>query len=135
MTKDSKTLSYLAPVIECGSLRSASRHLDISQPTLSKSIERLERELGSKLLERGAAGVVPTPLGEILYSHAPRSIQREGRPVEEIRPGDVVQIPPGVRHWHGAAAATGMTHISLTEEVDGRNATWMGKVTDEQYRR
>jgi quercetin dioxygenase-like cupin family protein len=54
---------------------------------------------------------------------------------EEIRPGDVVWIPPGMRHWHGATATTGMSHIALQEQVDGRNVDWMGKVADEQYRR
>jgi quercetin dioxygenase-like cupin family protein len=76
------------------------------------------------------------PVGQTLIVTAGVGwIQREGKPTEEIRPGDAVWIPPGVRHWHGAAATTGMAHISLTEEVEGQNATWMEKVTDEQYRR
>ena len=62
-------------------------------------------------------------------------VQRWGGPVEEIRPGDVVWIPPGVKHWHGATAATGMTHIALQEHVDGRVADWMEQVTDDQHRR
>jgi len=62
-------------------------------------------------------------------------IQREGGAVEEMRAGDVVWTPPGVKHWHGAAATTGMTHIALTEQVDGQVATWMEQVSDEQYRR
>jgi quercetin dioxygenase-like cupin family protein len=92
---------------------------------------------GLVTFEPGARSAWHThPVGQILIvTEGVGWIQREGRPVEEIRPGDVVQIPPGVRHWHGAAATTGMTHISLTEEVDGRNATWMEKVTDDQYRR
>jgi DNA-binding transcriptional LysR family regulator len=73
---DSKKLSYLATVIEYGSFRNAARHLDVSQPALSKSIDRLERELGVKLLERSAGGVLATPMGEILYSHA-KSIREE----------------------------------------------------------
>lgn len=73
---DSKKLSYLAAVVEYGSFRSASRHLDVSQPALSKSIDRLERELGVKLLERGTAGIITTPMGEILYSHA-KTIREE----------------------------------------------------------
>ena len=60
-------------------------------------------------------------------------VQQEGGPVEEIRPGDVVWIPPGVKHWHGAAATTGMTHIAITESLDGKNSEWMEKVSDEQY--
>jgi quercetin dioxygenase-like cupin family protein len=60
-------------------------------------------------------------------------VQQEGKPVEEIRPGDVVWIPPGVKHWHGAAATTGMTHIAITESLDGKSSQWMEKVSDEQY--
>ncbi|QBY55555.1 (R)-mandelonitrile lyase [Cupriavidus oxalaticus] len=59
--------------------------------------------------------------------------QEWGKPVQEIRPGDVVWCPPGVKHWHGAAAATAMTHLAVTGTVDGKNVTWMEKVSDEQY--
>jgi quercetin dioxygenase-like cupin family protein len=75
------------------------------------------------------------PLGQALIVTAGVGwVQRWGGPVEEIRPGDVVWIPPGVKHWHGATATTGMTHIALQEHVDGEVAEWMEKVTDEQYR-
>jgi hypothetical protein len=57
-----------------------------------------------------------------------------GGPIEEIRRGDVVWIPPDQKHWHGATAATGMTHIAIQEYLDGMNVDWMEKVTDEQYR-
>ena len=60
-------------------------------------------------------------------------VQQDGKSVEEMRPGDVVWIPPGVKHWHGAAATTGMTHIAITESLDGKNSEWMEKVSDEQY--
>ena len=50
-----------------------------------------------------------------------------------IRPGDVVWCPPGVKHWHGAASATAMTHLAVTGAVDGKNVNWMEKVSDEQY--
>ena len=76
------------------------------------------------------------PLGQVLVVTAGMGwVQREGGPVEEIRPGDVVWIAPGVRHWHGATATTGMSHIAITEQLDGRNTEWMEKVSDEQYRR
>jgi quercetin dioxygenase-like cupin family protein len=76
------------------------------------------------------------PLGQVLIVTAGVGwVQRWGSPVEEIRPGDVVWIPPGVKHWHGATATTGMTHIALQEHLDGEVASWMEKVTDEQYRR
>src|SRR3954465_11416445 len=60
-------------------------------------------------------------------------VQIEGAPIEEIRPGDVVSIPPGKRHWHGAAPQTAMSHIAIQEQLDGKMVEWMEKVTDEQY--
>jgi quercetin dioxygenase-like cupin family protein len=54
-------------------------------------------------------------------------------PIEEIRPGDVVWFAPGEKHWHGAAPTTTMTHIAIQEQLDGRAADWMEKVSDEQY--
>lgn len=59
--------------------------------------------------------------------------QEWGKPVREIRPGDVVWCPPGVKHWHGASPGTAMTHLAITGTVEGQNVTWMEKVTDEQY--
>lgn len=62
-------------------------------------------------------------------------VQQRGRPIQEIRLGDVVQIPPRVKHWHGATATTAMPHIALQEELDGKNVDSMEKVSDEQYRK
>lgn len=59
--------------------------------------------------------------------------QEWGKPVHEIHPGDVVWCPPGVKHWHGAASTTAMTHLAVTGTVDGKNVEWLEKVTDEQY--
>ncbi|MGE5836565.1 MAG: cupin domain-containing protein [Acidobacteriota bacterium] len=59
--------------------------------------------------------------------------QRWGGPLEEIRPGDVVWISPGEKHWHGASPATAMTHIAIQERLDGKAVEWMEKVSDEQY--
>jgi quercetin dioxygenase-like cupin family protein len=76
------------------------------------------------------------PLGRTLIVTAGcGKVQREGGPVEEIRPGDVVWIPPGVKHWHGAAPTTAMTHTAIQERLDGKVVEWMEQVTDEQYRR
>ena len=61
-------------------------------------------------------------------------VQEWGNPVKEIHPGDVVWCPPGVKHWHGAASTTAMTHLAITGTVDGKNVEWMEKVTDEQYK-
>jgi 4-carboxymuconolactone decarboxylase len=60
-------------------------------------------------------------------------VQRWGDPVEEIRSGDVVQIPAGEKHWHGASPHTSMTHIAITEHRDGTRVQWMEQVSDEQY--
>jgi len=60
-------------------------------------------------------------------------VQEWGKPVQEIRPGDVIVCPPGVKHWHGAAAATAMTHLAVTGTVDGKSVEWMEKVSDDQY--
>jgi quercetin dioxygenase-like cupin family protein len=55
------------------------------------------------------------------------------KPVQTIRPGDIVWCPPGVKHWHGATPATAMTHLAITGTVDGKNVNWMEKVSDAQY--
>jgi quercetin dioxygenase-like cupin family protein len=62
-------------------------------------------------------------------------VQRWDGPIEEIRPGDVVWIAPGEKHWHGAGAAptTAMTHIAIVEKSDGNSSGWMEQVSDEQY--
>jgi quercetin dioxygenase-like cupin family protein len=74
------------------------------------------------------------PLGQTLIVTANCGlVQRWGRPIEEILPGDVVSIPPGEKHWHGATATTAMTHIAIQENLDGKAVEWMEKVSDEQY--
>ena len=74
------------------------------------------------------------PLGQtlIVISGFGR-VQRDGGPVEEIRPGDLVWFPPGEKHWHGATPTTAMTHVAIQEKLDGNVVTWMEHVTDEQY--
>ena len=59
--------------------------------------------------------------------------QELGKPVQVIRPGDVVACPPGVKHWHGAGSTTAMTHLAVTGYAGGKNVNWMEKVSDEQY--
>jgi len=74
------------------------------------------------------------PLGQTLIVTAGVGrVQIEGGPMEEIRPGDVVSIPPGQRHWHGASPTTAMTHLAVQEALNGKVVEWMEKVTDEQY--
>jgi len=74
------------------------------------------------------------PLGQTLIVLAGCGrAQRWGSSIEEIRPGDVVWIPPGEKHWHGANPATAMTHIAIQEQRDGTAVDWMEQVSEEQY--
>ena len=74
------------------------------------------------------------PLGQTLIITAGCGrVQRWGGPVEEIRPGDVVSILAGEKHWHGAAPSTAMTHIAIHEFLDGASVNWLEQVSDEQY--
>ncbi|HEX9015155.1 MAG TPA: cupin domain-containing protein [Chloroflexota bacterium] len=76
------------------------------------------------------------PLGQTLIVTLGSGLaQREGGPVEEIRPGDVVWFEPGEKHWHGASPTTAMTHIAIQEALDGKAVDWMEKVSEEQYQR
>ena len=76
------------------------------------------------------------PLGQTLIVTVGLGwVQREGGPVEEIRPGDVVSIAPGEKHWHGASATTAMSHIAIQEKLNGSTVTWLEHVSDAQYRR
>jgi quercetin dioxygenase-like cupin family protein len=76
------------------------------------------------------------PLGQTLIVTAGLGwAQREGGPVAEIRPGDVVWFAPGEKHWHGATPTTGMSHIAIQEKLNGSHVEWMEQVSDTQYRR
>jgi quercetin dioxygenase-like cupin family protein len=75
------------------------------------------------------------PLGQNLIVTAGCGwAQRWGGPMEEIRPGDVIWFAPGEKHWHGATANTGMTHIAIQEQLDGKAVDWMEQVTEQQYK-
>ncbi|MBZ9959009.1 cupin domain-containing protein [Mesorhizobium sp. BR1-1-14] len=74
------------------------------------------------------------PLGQtLIVTSGFGRVQREGGPIEEIRPGDVVWFDPGEKHWHGASTETAMSHIALQEVKDGKVVDWMEHVTDAQY--
>jgi quercetin dioxygenase-like cupin family protein len=76
------------------------------------------------------------PLGQTLIVTAGCGwAQREGGPVEEIRPGDVVWFSPQEKHWHGAAPTTAMTHIAIQEKLDGKVVEWLEQVTEQQYKK
>jgi quercetin dioxygenase-like cupin family protein len=75
------------------------------------------------------------PAGQILIiTDGTGWVQEEGGPKREVKPGDVIWTPPGVKHWHGATAGNAMRHIAISGMVNGKNVDWMEKVTDEQYR-
>jgi quercetin dioxygenase-like cupin family protein len=74
------------------------------------------------------------PLGQVLLITFGRGrVQREGGPVEEVGPGDVVWFEAGEKHWHGASSTTAMTHIAIQEALDGKAVDWMEKVSDDEY--
>ena len=74
------------------------------------------------------------PLGQTLIVMAGLGwVQREGGPVEEIRPGDVVWFAPEEKHWHGAAPTTSMTHIAIQERLEGKVVDWMEQVSEAEY--
>lgn len=74
------------------------------------------------------------PLGQTLIVTAGTGwVQQQGQPVQVIRPGDTVWIAPHVKHWHGATASTGMSHIAIAEQLDGKVVDWMEQVSDAEY--
>jgi quercetin dioxygenase-like cupin family protein len=89
----------------------------------------------SVTFEPGARSAWHThPLGQrLVVTSGVGWTQVEGGPVEVIRPGDVVWCPPGVKHWHGAAATTAMTHLAIQEARDGKVVDWLEKVSDVEY--
>ena len=75
------------------------------------------------------------PLGQTLIITAGCGwVCREGGPIEEVHPGDVVWFPPGEKHWHGATATTAMSHIAVQEKLDGKAVDWLEHVTEDEYR-
>jgi quercetin dioxygenase-like cupin family protein len=92
---------------------------------------------GTVTFEPGARTAWHThPLGQTLIVTAGVGlVQHWGGPIQEIKPGDTVWIPPGVKHWHGASATSGMTHVAISEALDGKTVGWLEHVSDEQYKR
>ena len=91
---------------------------------------------GHVTFEPGARSAWHThPVGQTLVITSGLGwVQQWGGPKQEVRAGDVVWFPPGIKHWHGASATTAMTHIAIQETVDGKNVDWLEQVSDEQYR-
>src|SRR3954447_15928396 len=92
---------------------------------------------GLVTFEPGARSAWHThPAGQILIVTSGTGwVQEEGGEKREVKPGDVIWTPPGVKHWHGATATNFMSHIAITNMVGGKNAEWLEKVSDEQYRK
>ncbi|GAJ92182.1 cupin domain-containing protein [Agrobacterium rhizogenes] len=90
---------------------------------------------GTVTFEPGARTAWHThPLGQtLLVVSGIGRVQREGGPVEDIRPGDIVWFEPGEKHWHGAAPDCAMSHVAIVEMLDGKAVDWMEKVTDGEY--
>jgi len=75
------------------------------------------------------------PLGQtLIVTGGAGLVQRDGGPITDIRPGDVVWFAPDEKHWHGASPTTAMMHIAVQESLDGKNVEWMEQVSDAQYR-
>jgi len=105
----------------------------IDSPFAAKAPGRMQGALVT--FEPGARTAWHThPLGQtLIVTSGCGLVQREGGAIETIRPGDVVWIAPGVKHWHGAAPTTAMTHVAIVETQDGKSSTWMEQVSDAQY--
>lgn len=90
---------------------------------------------GAVTFQPGARSVWHThPLGQTLVVTSGMGwIQQENGEKIVIKPGDVIWTPPGVKHWHGATATTGISHIAIQESLDGKNVEWLEPVTDAQY--
>jgi quercetin dioxygenase-like cupin family protein len=75
------------------------------------------------------------PLGQTLIITSGLGwVQTEGRPVQDVRPGDIVWFSPGEKHWHGASSTAAMTHIAVQEALNGKAVNWLEHVSEEQYR-
>ena len=92
---------------------------------------------GHVTFEPGARSAWHThPLGQTLIVTSGLGwVQQEGGPIEDVRTGDVIWFPPGLKHWHGASPTNGMSHYAIQETLNGKNVEWLEKVTDEQYRK
>ena len=102
---------------------------------LTATNESINTSTAYVTFEPGARSAWHThPAGQYLVVTAGAGLTQEwGKPVQELRAGDVVWCPPGVKHWHGASPQLAMTHLAISGTAEGRNVQWMEKVSDEQY--
>jgi len=143
------TLSMLSPAVAAESelqiSRAGSRPVNTAPAqnfTGSVRVEMLYAAVGPERASAGMVSFAPGartawhthPLGQTLVvKSGVGRVQRWGGSIEEIAAGDVVHIPPGVKHWHGAAPGSAMTHIAITEAHDDKTVEWLEQVTDVQY--
>jgi quercetin dioxygenase-like cupin family protein len=108
---------------------------DVRVDPLFQSNESRRAAAATVTFEPGARTAWHThPLGQtIIVTSGFGWAQREGGPIEEIHPGDVVWFSPNEKHWHGATPTTAMTHIAIQENLNGKVVDWMEKVSDDQY--
>jgi quercetin dioxygenase-like cupin family protein len=153
--------SIAATIISIGLIASSAaaqsqQLITVTRPGSPSSVGPAENFTGSVHVDSRFKGSAPATIGGGIVTFAPGArtawhthplgqtlivtagvglVQAWDGPVQEIRPGDIVWIPPGVKHWHGARASNGMSHIAFSEALDGKSVEWMEKVSDEQYPR
>lgn len=122
-----------ARTVDPGASDNFTGHVQVEQLFAARAARHVSG--GSVTFEPGARSVWHThPAGQILIVTAGTGlVQQWGGPIQTINSGDVVWIPPGVKHWHGATPRTSMTHIAIQEAVGGKVVDWMEHVSDEQY--
>ncbi|WP_207462221.1 cupin domain-containing protein [Azospirillum sp. SYSU D00513] len=152
-----KTLiaATLASAALCGADSAGAQEIQITQPgSMSSVIGNPNNFTGHVVVDLLTPPSTETPASSGLVTFAPRArtawhthpagqmlivtagkgwVQQDGQTRREMKTGDVVWIPAGVRHWHGATGTTGMSHIAITYIRDGKNADWMQLVTDQEY--
>jgi 4-carboxymuconolactone decarboxylase len=119
--------------INTASAQNFTGHVKVEM--LQTAVAPARASAGSVSFDAGARTAWHThPLGQTLIVTAGAGrVQRWGGAIEEIRVGDVVRIPPGVKHWHGAAPGSSMTHLAISEALDGKTVDWLEQVSDAQY--
>lgn len=134
-----------APGQEIAVAKAGSRPVERAPAVTFTGMVRVERLFGAEEPARASGGLIhfeagarthwhSHPLGQTLIVTAGTGrVQQWGGAVQEIRQGDVVRIPPNVKHWHGAAPASAMSHVAISEQLDGKTVQWMETVDDTQY--
>lgn len=128
-----EVVSQHARAVNAGAPGSFTGHVQVEQLFAARGGRSMSG--GSVTFKPGARSVWHRhPAGQILIITAGTGlIQQWGNPILTIKAGDIVWIPPGVKHWHGSTPTTSMTHIAIQEAVEGKVVDWMEPVSDEQY--